>query len=503
MNEGFGNRQSHGILFPEGGCAQGFNTLLAALKSGALKPAGANRAAVFIAGICAALMLSGCATPEKRGAGRETGNGIINVSGGLIKGGVSRDGAVKIYKGIPYAASTSGQNRFKAPQDLAPWDGVRDCGDWGNSAVQPPQDPFMFWTEEFIISKKVYSEDCLNLNVWTADQAGKKPVIMFIHGGGFVSGGSSCDVYDGEAIARKGAVFVSVNYRVGIFGFFANSQLQRENDGYGNFAVLDLIKALEWIRDNIAGFGGDPGNVTIMGQSAGSGLVQALVASPRANKLFQHALAQSYNAIQSPFGDAAVQVEKGDALNLSLDELRSMSSDDVFKLNWDSAPCAGTDVIPYDLASSYARGVANDVDLMSGFVEGDSLLFFRESAELPAGQLEENMMVSQLALANTVQSSGYRGNVYLYYYNHVMPGENSQSDGAFHTSDVPYFFNHLSDSRASYWTGDDRKLADIMSDYLVNFAGTGNPNGTGEAAVWKTARESNSYLLLNADPKMR
>jgi para-nitrobenzyl esterase len=107
-----------------------------------------------------------------------------------------------------------------------------------------------------------------------------------------------------------------------------------------------------------------------------------------------------------------------------------------------------------------------------------------------------------LALANAVQDSGYSGNVYLYYYNHVMPGENSQSDGAFHTSDVPYFLNHLSSSRASYWTDSDRKVAGIMSDYLVNFARTGNPNGTGLAA-WETVRESGSYLLLNANPEMR
>jgi para-nitrobenzyl esterase len=360
----------------------------------------------------------------------------------------------------------------------------------------------MVWTGEFIISNKVYSEDCLNLNVWTTGAAARKPVIMFIHGGGYTSGGSSCDVYDGEAIARKDVVFVSVNYRVGIFGFLANSQLQKENDGHGNFAVLDLVKALGWIRDNIARFGGDPENVTIMGQSAGSGLVQALAASPRAKNLFQHALAQSYNVIRSPFKDIKAQVEQGDALNLSLDKLRSMSTKDVFSLKWTGGPCTGTDVIPFNLAAAYSKGTANDADLMSGFVEGDGLLFFRENAAPSADQLEKNMMASQLALASAAQAPGYTGNVYLYYYDYVMPGENSQSDGAFHTSDVPYFFNHLSGSRASYWTDTDRKLADIMSDYLVNFAKTGNPNGTG-LAVWETARKSGAYLLLNPDPKMR
>ncbi|MDR0641650.1 MAG: carboxylesterase family protein [Treponema sp.] len=462
-----------------------------------------NKIVIFVAGVCIIGMILNCAAPDKRSMEAEVmANKPVNVTGGLITGYTSQDGHVRIYKGIPYAADTGGQNRFRSPQDVKPWNGIKDCTNWGNSAVQPPQDPFMFWTEEFIISNKIYSEDCLNLNVWTPGTAERKPVIMFIHGGGYTSGGSSCDVYDGEAIARKDVVFVSVNYRAGIFGFLANSQLQTENDGCGNFAVLDLIKALEWIRDNITQFGGDPENVTIMGQSAGSGLVQALVASPRAKNMFHHAVAQSYNAIQSPFKDITAQIEQGDALGISLDDLRSMSTGDVFNLKWASSPCVGTDIIPYDLATAYNKGAANDVDLTSGFVEGDGLLFFRGDAELPADQLEKNMMVSQLALANLPRIPGYKGNVYLYYYNYIMPGENSQSDGAFHTSDVPYFFNHLSGSRASYWTAADRKLANIMSDYLVNFAKTGNPNGAG-LAVWRTAEESGSYLLLNADPKMR
>jgi para-nitrobenzyl esterase len=428
-------------------------------------------------------------------------NNTIKVSGGLIRGYGSEDGAVEIYKGIPYAADTGGRNRFRAPQEVIPWEGIRDCADWGNSAVQTPQEPFRFWTEEFIISHKVYSEDCLNLNVWTAERAGKKPVILFIHGGGYTSGGSSCDIYDGEDIVRKGVVFVSVNYRVGIFGFLAASRLEKENDGYGNFAVLDLVKALEWIRDNIARFGGDPGNVTIMGQSVGSGLVQALMASPKAENLFHRALAESYNVIQSPFRDIAAQVAQGDALNLSLGELRSMNSDAVFKLTWASGPCVGTDVMPYTLAEAYRKGAANKADLMSGFVEGDGLLFFRDSAGLSADQLEKNMMASQLALADAARGSGR--SVYLYYYNYVMPGENSRNNGAFHTSEVPYFFNRLSNSRSSYWTDADRKVAGILSDYLVNFAGTGNPNGSAVPVVWETAGESGGYLLLNENPEMR
>jgi para-nitrobenzyl esterase len=442
------------------------------------------------------------------------GNNLIKVTGGLIKGYTSQDEVVKIYKGIPYAASTGGQNRFKAPLDVEPWDNVRDCTNWGDSAVQNPQFTTKPQMEAFIVSNKTYSEDCLNLNVWTTGTSGKKSVILFIHGGGYTSGGSSCDVYDGEAIARKGVVYVSINYRLGIFGFLATSDLEAENNGCGNYALLDLIKGLEWIRDNIASFGGDSGNVTIMGQSAGSGMVQGLIASPKAKGLFQRALAESLNAIMIPFADSVQdRAARGDDLNLSPDDLRSMNTKEVFDLPWTGvSPAFGTEVMPYDLENAYNNGIANDVDLMSGFVEGDFLLYhllgygvgnITDSSKLA----EENMMASQLALAKATETSGYKGNVYLYYYTYVMPGPVVEDPGlydygAFHTSDVPYFLNHLSDSRALYWTDTDRKFADIMSDYLVNFAKTGNPNGT-VPTVWETARKSGSYFILNTDPKMR
>jgi para-nitrobenzyl esterase len=355
---------------------------------------------VFMMGACVMAMLPGCTTTSADNNGRKEimENNTVRVSGGLIKGYTSQDGAVAIYKGIPYAASTGGKNRFRAPQDIMPWDGVKDCTDWGDSAVQTPQDPFMFWTEEFIISKKVYSEDCLSLNVWTADPAGKKPVIVFIHGGGYTSGGSSCDVYDGEDLVRKGVVFASVNYRFGIFGFLASSALAGENDGYGNFGVLDLVKALEWIRDNIAQFGGDPKNVTIMGQSAGSGMVQALMVSPKAKNLFQRAVAESLNAYPSHFTDIAARVEQGDAYNLSLEQLRSMSSGEIFSLEWGMAPPAsGTDVIPFNFAEAYSRGAANNVDLISGWVEGDGVMFAGPNPP-PPEEMETNQMASQLGL---------------------------------------------------------------------------------------------------------
>jgi para-nitrobenzyl esterase len=464
----------------------------------------------FVAGSAIAVsMLSGCATSQASDGSKDI---TVKVTGGLIKGYASSDGALRIFKGIPYAADTGRQNRFKAPQDVKPWEGVKDCADWGDSAMQIPQTTTKPLIEAFIISNKTCSENGLNLNVWTTEMNGKKPVVLYIHGGAYNVSGASADVYDGEEIARKGVVYVSINYRLGIFGFLATSALEKENDGYGNFATLDLIKGLEWIRDNIARFGGDPGNVTIMGQSAGSGMVQSLVASPAAKGLFQRAMPMSLSAFAPPFDTITDRISQGDALSLSLDALRSMSAEEVLKIAWTAnGPAWGTGVMPYGLKEAYSEGTANDVDLMSGFVEGDALLFYPFIAGVnptdPPEQVEKNMMAPQLALAKAVELAGYKGNMYLYYYTYIMPGPVVENPGpydfgAFHTSDVPYFLNHLSVSRAAYWTDTDRQFAGMLSDYLVNFAKTGNPNGI-SPAVWKTVRESGSYLLININPAMR
>ena len=228
----------------------------------------------------------------------------IEVTGGRICGYANADGDVTIFKGIPYAAPPVADLRWKAPQPVEEWEGVRECTEYAPAAMQSEQAPFMMWTEEFIIdTSKGYSEDCLYLNVWAPTGAKKAPVIMFIHGGGNTSGGSSCDVYDGEAIAKKGVVYVDINYRVGIFGFLASSELSAEDSDHvsGNYAIKDQIAALTWIRDNIASFGGDPENVTIAGQSAGSLNVNQLTVCPLAEGLFANAVTMSYNLVGSQY----------------------------------------------------------------------------------------------------------------------------------------------------------------------------------------------------------
>jgi para-nitrobenzyl esterase len=214
------------------------------------------------------------------------------VIGGKIRGTNNNDGSVAIYKGIPFAAPPVGELRWRAPQPVKAWSGVLDCTKYSASPMQAKPAPFSMWSEEFLIPAEPISEDCLYLNVWTGNKSkkNKQPVLVWIYGGGFSSGGSACPIYDGEAFAKQGVVFVSINYRVGVFGFFAHPDLDEPS---GNFGLLDQIAALKWVKKNIASFGGDPEQVTIAGQSAGSMSVNALVASPLAAGLFNKAIAQS------------------------------------------------------------------------------------------------------------------------------------------------------------------------------------------------------------------
>ncbi|HRH60881.1 MAG TPA: carboxylesterase family protein, partial [Chitinophagaceae bacterium] len=222
---------------------------------------------------------------------------VVKTNAGLISGIINDDATVRIYKGIPFAAPPVGELRWKAPQPLQSWSGVKKCDAFSASPMQNKPTPFMMYTPEFLIPEQPISEDCLYLNVWTAAKSSKekRPVIVWIYGGGFVSGGSACAIYDGENLAKKGVVFVSINYRVGVFGFLAHPELTKESNGKGsgNFAFLDQIAALQWVKKNIEAFGGDPNRVTIAGQSAGSFSVNALMASPVAKGLFQRAIGES------------------------------------------------------------------------------------------------------------------------------------------------------------------------------------------------------------------
>ncbi len=473
-------------------------------------------------------ILGGCTTTN-----RHEQDNLAQVDGGIVAGIQGKNPAVTVFKGIPYAAPPVGSLRWKAPQPAVPWIGIRKCDRFGPSAIQQPQAPFWVWTKEFIIDTAGgYSEDCLTLNIWKKSTSNnkKQPVIVFIHGGAYTSGGSSCDVYDGEDIAAKGIVFVSINYRVGILGFLAHPALSAESSDAvsGNYGILDQIAALKWVQRNIAAFGGDPGNVTVMGQSAGSGSVNSLLISPLARGLFRQAVAESFNFAGRtlPVLSDMEKSGKESFKDKTLQEMRSMTADELLSVKYQSGPVVDGVVIPKQPLDTYKSGTQNNVAVISGNVEGDTALFglitaktvqeykqaavntFGNRAEdflaaYPAADDSElnqtlnrlnidNMNALQYMFAELRSISGHT-DTYIYFFTHQMPGNDGAS--AFHTADVPYFLNHFSEARAALWKNEDFTTGRIMSSYLVNFAKNGTPNGKGLPA-WKPAEQTISLKEL-------
>lgn len=455
----------------------------------------------------------------------------ISVEGGKITGVLSADKQVAEYKGIPYAAPPVGALRWKAPQPVKPWNGVKSCNLFSASEVQTLPDFNMPWmacyTPEFFSSNpNNMSEDCLYLNVWTkANSDGmKKPVIVYIHGGGFGGGSADIPIYNGESIAKKDVVYVGINYRVGIFGFLTNSQLSAESkDGIsGNYGILDQITALKWVKNNISKFGGDPDNVTISGQSAGAISVDYLTISPYAKGLFRNAVCMSGALLKD--GNALTLKEKEAKDDLlfkgkSLKEMRALSSQDLMKVQTSTWPCIDGKVIPDYLYKVLKSGTQNKVNMITGYVSGDTSLFglvtignpyappttlskadFEKAITEKFGDLakecldaypvagnDANAVLSQLYEDSLAAQQYYVGELrtqsmdkatYMYMFYHSLPGK--ADFGAFHTADTPYWLGTLGvfKERGAYLTKTDSELSDNMLSYLVHFARTGNPNGT-------------------------
>ena len=427
-------------------------------------------------------------------------------SGSIVGGYVDDEKKVASWRGIPYAKAPVGELRWKAPVEPDAWDGILECTEWGNSAQQLEQQPFGVYTQEFIIEDTGYSEDCLNLNVWSdlSDDT-EKPVLVYIHGGGFTTGGSSCEIYDGSYLAEQGIVVVSINYRLGIYGFFANSELVEESDENtaGNYAILDQIEALKWVNENIEQFGGDKNNVTIMGQSAGASAVNALIVSPKAAGLFEHAVSMSFNDYCLPretdqWRTLEDTVAKNDEAceGYSLEQLRAMSNEELMSLKTASSrPCIDGVVLSESFADAIDSGKANMVDLMTGGVTGDVSLFGFSDEKTEKLSGVDIMSGSYQLLAQSY--SEYNDNVYVYYDSHPLPGSTS----AMHTSEVPYFMHVFSEIRQDDWTAEDIALGDEMSGYLINFCKYGNPNGT-ELPEWEKYDGTYSYMNFDAKAQM-
>ena len=437
---------------------------------------------------------------------------IIDVEGGKISGAMNKDATVQSFKGIPFAAPPVGDLRWKAPQPVQPWNGVLACTKFSASPMQAKPVPFSMWSEEFLIPAEPISEDCLYLNVWTANKnkKSKQPVLVWIYGGGFGSGGTACPIYDGEALAKKGIVVVSINYRVGVFGFFAHPDL---NEPSGNFGMLDQIAALKWVKKNIAAFGGDPDQVTISGQSAGSMSVNTLVASPLASGLFNKAIAQSGGNFTRGNPSKSYAEDEGlkyaalfGAKNVAA--LKKVDAELLMKkFIGIRGPYIDGHVLPEHILDIFQKANQNKVALLVGWNQDEGLMmgavksaerlrkdfqqqygtnadaflkFYPSSNDEEAKQTQLDLSRDQifgmpgLVWANFQEAQSLP--VYVYRFTRIVPAEGQYKQyKAFHTGEVPYALDNLSFVNRP-WEAVDHELAKSMSDYWVSFVKTGNPN---------------------------
>ena len=447
----------------------------------------------------------------------------VHVAEGQLAGTPSGDGSVVAFKGVPFAAPPVGALRWRAPQPAVPWQGVRQADTFSASCVQNIVDVRKPWTYEFM-AHGATSEDCLYLNVWTPAKTAteRRPVYVYIHGGANTEGAGSVPVYDGSGLAAKGLVVVTINYRLGAFGFLAHPELTQEAPYHasGNYGLLDQIAAVKWVEANIAAFGGDPGRITVAGQSAGAFAVRNLIVSPLAAGLFHRAIAESGVSLSGPARRLADAEQDGvrfaRAKNAaSIAELRAMPAAQILAPAVGGPPIRwGTVVDGYALplgeAEALASGKFNDVPVLTGtnrdeggavpqptataasFEKQAQQRYGDRAAEFlklypaesdAAARTEQNASARDVSRVTTATWAAVRGKTartptFTYFWDHTLPGPDAAQYGAFHTSEVPYVMNTLPFSDRPF-TADDHRIADVMSSYWANFAAKGDPNGQG------------------------
>ena len=458
--------------------------------------------------------------------------GLVKVEGGLIQGTVTDEMA--IYKGVPFAAPPVGDLRWKAPQPVIAWEGVRPATEFGKGPVQGAR------------NTDAFGEDCLYLNIWSPAKSPKDklPVMVWIYGGGFGAGNSA--QFDGAPLARKGVILVTVNYRIGYLGFLAHPDLSKENpEGVsGNYGLLDQIAALKWVQNNIGAFGGDPGNVTIFGESAGGISVSMLCASPLAKGLFRSAISQSGGSF-GPYRTTSYPGENMKLLSVaeqegvafaqsmgasSIADLRAM---DPFKfvggpMTGGAWPIVDGYVIPDDQYKMYESGNFNDVNILVGYNSDEGASFSREkdpakyraSIEERFGPYTDALMEAYPVTATTVPKSGRDlmrdaafgwhtwvwcrlqaekgdSNVYLYYFDQhkdYPEGSPQYGQGSPHGQDVNFVFQVPDESLPT-----NKALSNIIGDYWTNFAKYGNPNGEGLPQWPEFTLEDSKAMYLTGD----
>lgn len=473
--------------------------------------------------------------PSPSGSGTFTDDYVVNTGAGAVRGTTGKVEGVSVFKGIPFGAAPVGDLRWKDPQPVQPWSGVRDATRYGAPCIQnpaPQRTPVNSATDWN--NAPAPSEDCLYLNVWTpAERAGEDlPVMVWLYGGAYNEGGGNAPFSEGDFLADKGVVLVTFNYRVGPFGFFAHPELTAEspNNASGNQALGDSVAVLQWIQDNIEQFGGDPDRVTIFGESAGAAMVGGLTGVPPARGLFHRGISQSGGWMGLGIAPMMPR-ERAEAMAVSaaqeagadtLAKLRAMPAADVqSKLRGQGMIVDGY-YVREDLSITFAEGRQNPVDIIAGS-NGDEGSFtaafgppttaeqwkagaeqrWRDLAEeglaiYSADTDEEARVVSTRPFTDTLgwhmrhfaeHQAKIGENAYTYYFTHVPPYDpGTPKLGAMHTAEIPYAFDNLAAPRTfpdrasntlAAASAEDQALADIVSQYWVNFAATGNPNGPG------------------------
>jgi para-nitrobenzyl esterase len=445
----------------------------------------------------------------------------VAIGDGALQG-VEGDEYVK-FLGIPYAAPPTGDLRWRAPQPVEPWSGVRDASRFGPSCIQPS-----FPTSVAVLDPGVQSEDCLYLNVWAPKNAGgrKLPVMMWIHGGSYILGSGSWRMFDGAALARQDVVYVSINYRLNYFGFFAHPALTDENaDGLlGNYGILDQIAALKWIQRNIAAFGGDPDNVTVFGESAGGTFTNLLMISPLSKGLFHRAIVQSAPTFQRwPRLQRSEGLSKPEAAGQKHaarigagDDLRALRAVPAEQVLGDPSrviaaglgPIIDGKILVEREAEAYEAGLQHRLPLMIGATDFEASLM--AAYPMPANALVASLGPDTARTLAVYDPEGIRTDeqvandifgdrqfvaparyiaklaanhqpVYHYHFSYVPESLRGAVQGAEHGSDVGFVFDAGGAAALHPFvdTDETRAMAKAMTTYWTNFARTGDPNGTG------------------------
>lgn len=480
---------------------------------------------IFLTAIPVVFFIAGCSTlpPDQ-----------VKVEQGIVQGTIQD--SLRVFKGIPFAAPPVGDLRWKAPQPAPQWDGIKLTTEYAPAAFQGGNPP----------SGK--SEDCLYLNIWTPAKSAKEkvPVLVWIYGGGFSFGSTSDPVHNGENLARKGVVLVSIAYRVGQLGFLAHPELSAENPDKvsGNYGLLDMIAGLQWIQNNIAAFGGDPDKVTIFGESAGGIAVSMLCASPLAKGLFHGAISQSGGS----FGPTRPTTYPGENMKTlkqaeqagveyaqqagasSIADLRSIEPDKLpMGMGMGGAwPIVDGVVIPDDQYLLYEAGKYNDVPILVGYNSDEGASFSREQApeeyfagvRTRYGKFADDLIRAYPAAETSVpktardlardaafgwqtwiwarlQSKTGKSKVFYYYFDqHPEYPEDSPryGFGSPHGQDVAYVFMHLDKSKPEI-TKSDLEISEAMGTYWTNFAKYGDPNGEG-VPNWPAFSDANPEVMV-------